>query len=643
MRRPRRRPGRPAHRRQRHQRRRARGGDDHRGAAQHDLRRLAGARRPRRAWCSTRSTTSRTPTGARCGRRSSSTCPADVRLVCLSATVSNADELAEWISDGARARPRRSIEERAAGRAGEPLPGRRQVEPSASHLLPDPGRRPAQPRGRPPRRRRRARPARRPAARQARRRLLHAPAGRGGRAARPSGTAAGDLLHLQPQRRATTRPQPCLDAGLRLTTAGRAATASGRSPRTALGAPDRRATSTCSATTAGSPGSRPASPPTTPAWCRRSRRRSRRASSRAWSRWCSPPRPSPLGINMPARSVVIEKLSKFTGEHHEFLTPGEYTQLTGRAGRRGIDTSATPSCCGRPFVPFDQVAALASSRAFALTLGVPAHLQHGRQPGAPLPGRGGPPPAEPVLRPVPGRPRRGAPRDPAGAPPAAAGRPAGRGHVRARRRHRRVPGARARRSAGPTPAGGRRPAAGAAMDDGAGAAAARRRDRARPRPPRRPGGGAHASPTARAGRAAAGDHHRPAAGAAVGASDFDEPPRPVGHIDLPDAVRPATARASSARWPAPLRAGHGWRRADAAARATPRRLARAEAAADHPVAACPDLAAHLAGRRPGRAAGAARSPTSTRSGSRAAASRWPAGSTACCGCSRRGATSTAGR
>src|SRR5207245_4219163 len=43
-----------------------------------------------------------------------------------------------------------------------------------------------------------------------------------------------------------------------------------------------------------------------------------------------------LGINMPARSVVIEKLSKFTGEHHEFLTPGEYTQLAGRAGRRGI-------------------------------------------------------------------------------------------------------------------------------------------------------------------------------------------------------------------------------------------------------------------------------------------------------------------
>lgn len=44
-----------------------------------------------------------------------------------------------------------------------------------------------------------------------------------------------------------------------------------------------------------------------------------------------------LGINMPARSVVIEKLSKWNGESHVQLTAGEYTQLTGRAGRRGID------------------------------------------------------------------------------------------------------------------------------------------------------------------------------------------------------------------------------------------------------------------------------------------------------------------
>jgi ATP-dependent RNA helicase HelY len=74
-----------------------------------------------------------------------------------------------------------------------------------------------------------------------------------------------------------------------------------------------------------------------------------------------------LGINMPARSVIIEKLSKFTGEHHEFLTPGEYTQLTGRAGRRGIDDVGYAIVCWSPFVPFDQVAGLASRRTYALT------------------------------------------------------------------------------------------------------------------------------------------------------------------------------------------------------------------------------------------------------------------------------------
>jgi ATP-dependent RNA helicase HelY len=74
-----------------------------------------------------------------------------------------------------------------------------------------------------------------------------------------------------------------------------------------------------------------------------------------------------LGINMPARSVVIEKLSKFTGEHHEFLTPGEYTQLAGRAGRRGIDEVGYAVVLWDPFVPFEQVAGLASRRTYALT------------------------------------------------------------------------------------------------------------------------------------------------------------------------------------------------------------------------------------------------------------------------------------
>jgi len=74
-----------------------------------------------------------------------------------------------------------------------------------------------------------------------------------------------------------------------------------------------------------------------------------------------------LGINMPARSVVIEKLSKFTGEHHEFLTAGEYTQLAGRAGRRGIDEIGYVVVLWNPFVSFEQVASLASRRTYALT------------------------------------------------------------------------------------------------------------------------------------------------------------------------------------------------------------------------------------------------------------------------------------
>ncbi len=73
-----------------------------------------------------------------------------------------------------------------------------------------------------------------------------------------------------------------------------------------------------------------------------------------------------LGINMPARTVVIEKLTKFTGERHESLTPGEYTQLTGRAGRRGIDEVGRAVVLWSPFVGFEDVANLAASKTFFL-------------------------------------------------------------------------------------------------------------------------------------------------------------------------------------------------------------------------------------------------------------------------------------
>jgi ATP-dependent RNA helicase HelY len=73
-----------------------------------------------------------------------------------------------------------------------------------------------------------------------------------------------------------------------------------------------------------------------------------------------------VGINMPAKTVVIDKLTKFTGDHHTFLSPGEYTQLTGRAGRRGLDDQGYAIVPWSPFVPFEQVAALAASRSFHL-------------------------------------------------------------------------------------------------------------------------------------------------------------------------------------------------------------------------------------------------------------------------------------
>ena len=73
-----------------------------------------------------------------------------------------------------------------------------------------------------------------------------------------------------------------------------------------------------------------------------------------------------LGINMPARSVVLERLIKYNGEAHVDLTPGEYTQLTGRAGRRGIDTEGHAVVCWSPEVVPERVAGLAGARTFPL-------------------------------------------------------------------------------------------------------------------------------------------------------------------------------------------------------------------------------------------------------------------------------------
>ncbi len=73
-----------------------------------------------------------------------------------------------------------------------------------------------------------------------------------------------------------------------------------------------------------------------------------------------------LGINMPAKSVVLERLTKWNGEQHVALSAGEYTQLTGRAGRRGIDVEGHAVVVWTPEVDPQSLAGLASTRTYPL-------------------------------------------------------------------------------------------------------------------------------------------------------------------------------------------------------------------------------------------------------------------------------------
>ncbi|NEA39075.1 DEAD/DEAH box helicase [Streptomyces sp. SID11385] len=73
-----------------------------------------------------------------------------------------------------------------------------------------------------------------------------------------------------------------------------------------------------------------------------------------------------LGINMPARSVVLEKLVKWNGEQHADITPGEYTQLTGRAGRRGIDVEGHAVVLWQRAMSPEHLAGLAGTRTYPL-------------------------------------------------------------------------------------------------------------------------------------------------------------------------------------------------------------------------------------------------------------------------------------
>ena len=145
-----------------------------------------------------------------------------------------------------------------------------------------------------------------------------------------------------------------------------------------------------------------------------------------------------LGINMPARTVVIERLDKWNGENHADLTPGEYTQLTGRAGRRGIDVEGHAVVLWQPGVDPRGRGGPGRHPDLPAELQLPAVLQHGGQPGRPGRPAAGRRAAGVLVRAVPGGPGGGRHRPPGAPDPAVDG--AARGVLRPRRL-RRVPGA----------------------------------------------------------------------------------------------------------------------------------------------------------------------------------------------------------
>ena len=341
------------------------------------------------------------------------------RLVCLSATVSNAEELADWITTVRGPDRRRSS--RSAGRSsssnlylvGDRTSDRLHLLPTLVDGRPEPGGRAARRRGRCAAQWPRTR-SRTPAA-------VHAAARRGRRAARRARDAPGDLLHLQPQPRATTRSRQCLDAGAAADDGRASATASARSSRPRLAALDRRRPRRARLRPVARRARGRASPPTTPGMV--------------------PPFKEAVEACFADGLVKVVFATETLAARHQHAGPlgrdREADQVhrraprvpdagrvhpAHRAGRAAGHRrrSATPSCCGRPFVPVRpgrragrRAARSASRSAFRPTYNMAANLVRRYT------SRAGPPPAQPVVRPVPGRPRRRAARGP---PRAAQGR-----------------------------------------------------------------------------------------------------------------------------------------------------------------------------------------------------------------------------
>ena len=350
---------------------------------------------------------------------------------------------------------------------------------------------------------------------------------------------------------------------------------------------------------------------------------------------------------MPARCVVLERLVKFNGEAHVDLTPGEYTQLTGRAGRRGIDVEGHAVVVWSPEVDPRHVAGLASTRTYPLrssfrpsynmavnlvgTVGADARPRAAgvvvrAVPGRPVGGRPGPAGAAQRRRPS----RRTAPRR---AATTATSTSTSRCAWRSPTGSARWPG-RAPRSAGPRRStslerlrvgdvirvpSGRRAGLAVVLDPGAGGFG-------EPRP-------LVLTEDRWAGRVAAGRLHRAGRGAGPGPGA--------------EALQPPLARPRAATWPRRSARTGLDRHAPAAGRPRPRPTARTRELAELRDAAAPAPLPRLPGARGARPLGRAAAPAAARhrgaarARSPAAPGRWPAPSTGSARCSPSAATSPA--
>ena len=523
------------------------------------------------------------------------------RLVCLSATVSNAEEVAEWIETvrGATAaviEERRPVELRTCTWSAS---GRTTAAPAADvrrRIGASPTRGGAARRGGPGRR---GRPGPRVADAGCARR-----AGRDGRAARLEGMLPA-IVFVFSRAGCDQAVEQCVAAGLRLTGPDERR----RDPRDRRGAHSRADDDDLDVLgyARGSRGSRPGFAAHHAGMVPPMKEAVEEAFAAGLVKVVFATETLALGINMPARSVVIEKLTKFTGERHEFLTPGEYTQLTGPGRPPGIDDRRVR---GRALEPVRAVRAGGRARRRAgrsTCVGVPADVQHGRQPRALVHGDE----AHHLLNLsfAQFQADRDVVRSNARLERSREELLAARGGRQRLRRRRRVPRL---RSEQPSARAG---TDGGAASIGARGAAARRRGHLAP-----PGGLAVLATTnAEAGSWPARPHgvDRPARGSRLRRTAAG------GDDRASDALRHRPQPSSAAGWPAPA---HGLRLDDAtadgraAAQGSPRR--------EHPLDRRPGLARGGCRRR-GRPHRARRP---TRAASVAAEARaWPASSTVCSG------------